>query len=389
MPLAVADDLHNKQSKVKKQINAAKSDLDDSSALLNIASARVRAAQAKLSSAENALAKTQSALHAAQVVDAQLQAKLVQAQAALKAAEAAVVQAKQRVKDQRDDIGRLAAESYSTGDPSLMNLTVMLKSHDPASLTSQLNTVDNLMNKQDTLLDEFKATQARLVVEQAKVEDAKDAVAAQKAAAAENVKKRQALEAQAASARAEVAKLVSSRKSAEAHAEDVRAGDAATLRRLHAKDAEISRQIAARAARGSSGNFGNGGGALARPVNGPVTSPYGYRVHPIYGYYSLHDGTDFGAGCGQRLYAAGNGKVTSRYYSSVWGNRLYLDLGTVRGKRITVIYNHLSGYNVGVGQRVSRGQTVGYVGTTGWSTGCHLHFTVMQNGAPVNPMNWF
>jgi murein DD-endopeptidase MepM/ murein hydrolase activator NlpD len=73
----------------------------------------------------------------------------------------------------------------------------------------------------------------------------------------------------------------------------------------------------------------------------------------------------------------------------VWRNRLYINLGMVNGKFITVIYNHLSRYNVGVGQTVDRGDVVGYVGTTGWSTGCHLHFTVMENGHPVDPMKYF
>jgi murein DD-endopeptidase MepM/ murein hydrolase activator NlpD len=84
-----------------------------------------------------------------------------------------------------------------------------------------------------------------------------------------------------------------------------------------------------------------------------------------------------------------NGTVMSEYYSSVWGNRLYLNLGMINGKNVTVIYNHLSGYRAHTGNHVSRGQVVGWVGTTGWSTGCHLHFTVMVNGTPVDPMNWF
>jgi murein DD-endopeptidase MepM/ murein hydrolase activator NlpD len=78
----------------------------------------------------------------------------------------------------------------------------------------------------------------------------------------------------------------------------------------------------------------------------------------------------------------------TRYYSSSYGNRLYLNLGMVNGKNLTVIYNHLSGYAAGTGQRVARGQVLGYVGDTGWSTGCHLHFTVMVNGTDVDPMNW-
>ena len=86
--------------------------------------------------------------------------------------------------------------------------------------------------------------------------------------------------------------------------------------------------------------------------------------------------------------AAGTGKVTSQYYSSIWGNRLFLNLGTVNGKNMTVIYNHISRYAVSTGAVVKRGQTVAYAGTTGWSTGCHLHFTVMVNGSPVNPNNY-
>ena len=126
-------------------------------------------------------------------------------------------------------------------------------------------------------------------------------------------------------------------------------------------------------------------GCSADPVEGPVTSPYGYRTHPIYGYYSLHNGIDFGAGCGQPLIAASSGTVVSRYYDEVYGNRLFLNIGQVNGANITVVYNHATDYRVGDGARVSRGDVVGYVGQTGWSTGCHLHFTVLRNGTPVDP----
>jgi murein DD-endopeptidase MepM/ murein hydrolase activator NlpD len=123
-------------------------------------------------------------------------------------------------------------------------------------------------------------------------------------------------------------------------------------------------------------------------VPGAVTSSFGYRRHPIYGYWGLHDGTDFSAPCGTANIAVRSGTVISRYWSDVYGNRLYLDLGQVNGKNMTVIYNHLSSYRVGNGQRVARGDVIGYSGTTGWSTACHLHFTVMLNGTPVNPMNY-
>ena len=111
-------------------------------------------------------------------------------------------------------------------------------------------------------------------------------------------------------------------------------------------------------------------------------------MHPIYGYWGLHDGTDFGVACGQPLRAAGDGTVLTTVYSSSYGNRLYLDLGIVDGKALTVVYNHLSGYAASPGDRVTRGETVGFVGSTGWSTGCHLHFTVLEDGNPVDPMTY-
>ena len=119
-----------------------------------------------------------------------------------------------------------------------------------------------------------------------------------------------------------------------------------------------------------------------------MTSPFGYRTHPIYKYWGMHDGTDFGVACREPLRASGTGTVIAKYYSEVYGNRLYLSLGRVNGKSLTVVYNHAYGYRYDVGDRVARGAVVGTVGSTGWSTGCHLHFTVLVAGKAVDPMNW-
>jgi murein DD-endopeptidase MepM/ murein hydrolase activator NlpD len=124
------------------------------------------------------------------------------------------------------------------------------------------------------------------------------------------------------------------------------------------------------------------------PGPGYITSPYGWRIHPIYHYWGLHDGTDFHAPCGTPERAADGGKVISEYYSSVWGNRLYLDLGNINGHNFTVIYNHIERYRIHTGASVTRGETLAFAGTTGWSTGCHLHFTVMRDGVAVNPMDY-
>ena len=125
------------------------------------------------------------------------------------------------------------------------------------------------------------------------------------------------------------------------------------------------------------------------PVGGGITSPFGYRTHPIYGYWGLHDGTDFGGGCGQPIVAAearqGHLVVLERRLR----RRLIINHGALDGAGVATIYNHASSYTVGTGAHVQRGEVIGYVGDTGWSTACHLHFTVMSNGRPSTPQNWF
>jgi murein DD-endopeptidase MepM/ murein hydrolase activator NlpD len=238
--------------------------------------------------------------------------------------------------------------------------------------------------------DNLRAAEVMLKVKEKNLADAAAEVATKTQQAHAQVSTTRGLRDDAKAAKAQVRQQVAVRKSAAAQARKARAHDLAAIRRSKRHEANIRHRIALAAARArhGSGFHGRTGGFLLRPVTGYVTSPFGYRMHPIYHYWGLHDGTDFGADCGQHLWAVAGGRVLEEYYSDVWGNRLYLDLGNFNGKNVTVIYNHLSGYKVGVGDRVDRGDTVGYVGTTGWSTGCHLHFTVMVNGTPVDPMNW-
>jgi len=128
---------------------------------------------------------------------------------------------------------------------------------------------------------------------------------------------------------------------------------------------------------------------FAYPVSGPITSAFGSRFHPVLRYWKLHDGTDFGAGCGAPIRAPYEGRVTERYWNAGYGNRLLLEHGTIDGRYVTTSYNHAIRYTVQVGQRVSKGELIGYVGSTGYSTGCHLHLMVWLDGDLVNPMTWF
>jgi len=126
-------------------------------------------------------------------------------------------------------------------------------------------------------------------------------------------------------------------------------------------------------------------GMLSVPALGPITSEFGERMHPILHVMRLHNGVDIGAPCDAPIRAAAPGRVESVGFDEESGNRLVIDHGTVGGHRLRTIYLHASGYSVKVGESVERGETVGRVGTTGLSTGCHLHFSITVNGTYVNP----
>lgn len=123
------------------------------------------------------------------------------------------------------------------------------------------------------------------------------------------------------------------------------------------------------------------GPCQARPVVGRVTSPYGYRVHPITGAWRLHTGIDFGAATGTHIHACRGGTVVRANWYGGYGNAIIVD----HGGGMQTLYAHQSRFAVGAGQRVSAGQHIGYVGSTGNSTGAHLHFEVYIHGRTVDP----
>ena len=120
-----------------------------------------------------------------------------------------------------------------------------------------------------------------------------------------------------------------------------------------------------------------------------ITSVQGNRVHPITGQYGTHGGTDIGASYGSAIYAAGSGTVVTAYnnsaYNGGYGNYAMIN----HGNGIQTLYAHMSVCSVTVGQTVSAGQTIGYVGSTGRSTGPHLHFEVRVNGSRVDPQSYY
>ena len=115
-----------------------------------------------------------------------------------------------------------------------------------------------------------------------------------------------------------------------------------------------------------------------------VSSPYGWRIHPVYGVQKFHSGIDLSAPSGTPIYATRSGQVTLATYSTTAGYYVTIN----HGDGFSSIYMHMTQYVVSYGQYVAAGQLIGYVGSTGVSTGPHLHFTINYNGSSVNPANY-
>lgn len=143
------------------------------------------------------------------------------------------------------------------------------------------------------------------------------------------------------------------------------------------------------AERARHGTTPSGAHGFALPVAGPISSGFGMRTHPVTGVRSLHDGTDIAAPCGAPLVAPFRGRVVAVTRHPALGLRIVIDHGLVDGHHVRTSLNHLSAQSVRTGARVAQGQVVGRVGSTGLSTGCHLHLMVRLDGQLVDPLRWF
>ena len=116
-----------------------------------------------------------------------------------------------------------------------------------------------------------------------------------------------------------------------------------------------------------------------------VASGWGWRIHPIDKVRKFHEGMDFSAATGTEIHATGNGIIETLRYSSSYGNMIVIN----HGYKHKSLYAHLSGFNVKKGQKVTRGQVIGFVGNTGRSMGAHLHYEVIRNGKKVDPKDFY
>lgn len=396
---APATTLDDRKDRVAEKLREAERHLNHSTERLVKTGRLVQRAEARLEAARHELQRRRDQVAVAVVLDNQTQSELDLATARLERAQVAVEHARSSHAAQEDVFRSLAAQTYQSGSPTLVGVAMVLTSRDPSELTSQLSTVQTVLDKEAATLRRLEASRLLLTLQEERVTEAKVVVEQRREEAARTLEQRRAAETAAEAASARVEALVVERQAAERRAAQERAADNRRVRvlsqernkietllrkRAAAERRRLSRAAIARAKKASRSRSA----PLMRPVDSYITSSYGMRLHPIFKYYRLHDGTDFGGPCGKPVRAAANGRVIAMYYNAGYGNRVLIDHGYLRGAAVSTSYNHLSAYSTHVGERVTRGEVVGFVGNTGFSTGCHLHFMVFRNGRTTDPMHW-
>jgi len=390
----VADDrdsLEQQKKGVSGRIEDAKKAFDESSKDFARATGELKSAQVKLGAAKSHLGETRQALAGAKALDVTLKIKLDQAEGELNQAKDQLDEGKKAHDHAEDVVRQFTVANFNQGDPSLAAFGDLLRGEDPMAFSEKMSLTDSVSDAQVAKMQQLAADKVILKLNEERVEKMRDQVAVARAETQKNVIRQGQLADQAEDQTAEVGRLVEKRSDAKKDAERAKAEDERQLRELEEERARLEARIASLVTTekemGGDGS-GDGGGTLSKPINGPITSPYGMRKHPITGVYKLHDGTDFGAGCGTPIHAAAGGVIIDQYFNGAYGNRIILNNGLKQGHSIVTTYNHLSRYARGKGDKVNRGDVIGYVGSTGYSTGCHLHFMVLVDGKTTNPMGW-
>lgn len=316
-----------------------------------------------------------------------------------------------RADEAADKLGRLAAQQYRMGgDDTSLELFFSGSAASADDLLARLGTMDKLLDANRSVYADAvsardnaqnlsnqaevaRAERDRLQqAAEAKMIEAQEAASAAQAALDAQSEHLDILEAQLAALRDTTAKTVSGYK---AGVEARRKARRERLRRERAEAARRAREEEERrkreeAASGGGGSSGGGGGEVqpsgwVRPAYGYISAWFGNRGTICSNGYctSGHRGIDFAGGCSSPIFAAASGRVIFAGYSGAWGNYIKVD----HGNGIITGYAHIKpgGYNVSWGDSVRAGQTIAYVGNTGVSTGCHLHFEVYSGGVRINP----
>ena len=406
------------KNNIDKKIAAADDDLAGADKQVNSVAQRLAQIRPKLAAAQAKQAAAQRDVASASQAQAVAVKQLRLADAAVLVGHRRVSVAQAQVARLRAEIGLLARTVYTSGG-GFEEVQVLLDSQDPTQFATALASLKRISQGNNHSLEQITKAEALLKTQLAQLQILQDRADQRREQAQVLVQARQRALEQVAAAKVAVAGLLAKEQAALRQAAGKR--DAikkmynallAEQRRIAAEAVAEARREAARKAKEekrrknggeSSGSNDSGSndsgsndsgsneapgatGRLSWPVPGDsVGGQTGWRVHPVYGYRSCHTGDDTHSSYGTPIHSAAAGTVLSTDSGGPYGNHTVVS----HGNGLTTMYAHQSRIVVSPGEHVSRGQVIGYVGSTGWSTGAHLHFEVHINGTPWEPMGWF
>ena len=369
------------------ELDAARDQLEQARTGAGVVQQQVGDAQQQLATADSRLLALTEQLRAreAELAEAtalhdEAAARTAEAQAKLDEVSAALEATRRRLAHDQDRFGDRVAAAYMYGG-SLQMAEALLASDDISDLVQTGYYVRSVLDEDKELIDRV-SEEARTVAEQRRVADRLRDTLATEQAAAERARRevQRATEVQ----RELTAMVAAERESRQATLVRLEADLASYTQLVAAYEAESSR-LAEELAQSRWQAAAPGAGGLVWPTNGRAGSGYGYRTHPIFGTQRLHSGVDIAAPTGQPIVAAAAGQVVSAGWRGGYGLAVVID----HGGGLATLYAHQSRLLVGSGQVVDAGQQVGEIGSTGQSTGPHLHFEVRENGVPRDPMAWY
>lgn len=262
-------------------------------------------------------------------------------------------------------LNRRMRDVYKNGQVSYID--VLFGASDFADFSIRMDLVKRILNQDLGLIAKVKAERELVLQKKAELEHDRVAIVE--------------LKKQAETAKA----AIESRRNDQQNFLDSAVSERDTNERAYQELLDTSRRIEQMIRSSQAGKGGTiGTGILVWPTSGPITSPFGWRTHPIFGTSRYHSGIDIGADYGDSVVAADGGVVIYADWMGGYGKAVIID----HGGGISTLYAHNSELLVAEGQRVAKGQLISRVGSTGYSTGPHLHFEVREGGSPVNPMGY-
>lgn len=300
----------------------------------------------------------------------QLDAAISEGEAKLTTLEAELKEAEDKVQVQNDNLGSRLRNMYKNGTIGFVD--VLLDSGSFTEFLTNLDMVEKVYSSDKEVLTGLQ--------------DAYDEIDKKK----KEVEKLQTeLNESKKVAESEKSTLEASKATVEKQKAEISASNTETQKMLDSLKADAAAMSQNAVENGSSSSSSSyTGGAMAWPVpsvgTSNITSIFGWRTHPIFGVGRGHTGVDIGASYGSSVVAANPGRVIYAGWYGGYGNCVQID----HGGGVVTLYGHNSSLNVSVGQQVSRGQTIAYIGSTGYSTGPHCHFEVILDGVQVDPLDY-